>query len=177
MCDEGHRLIFDSEKCEIRKEGSGKLVPTTVRTPDNIYILNEIEKERCCLGRESESWLWNKRMGHMNFGNLVKIRKKEAIRVILEISKLVSTMCKYFLHGKQTRTEFRSKEYSTTNPLEIVHTYPCGPLRTKGLNGEHYCILFIDDYTRMIVVFFSRRNQRHSKNSKYSRRWLKTKWI
>jgi hypothetical protein len=76
MCDQGHRLIFDSEKCEIRKEGSGKLVATTVRTPNNIYILNEIGKERCCLGRENESWLWHRRMGHMNFDNLVKISKK-----------------------------------------------------------------------------------------------------
>jgi hypothetical protein len=104
MCDEGHRLIFDSENCEIRKEISRKLGPIVVRTPENIYILNEIEKERCCLGRENESWLWHKRMGHMNFDNLVNIRKKEEVREIPEISKPISTMCKHFLHGKQTRT-------------------------------------------------------------------------
>jgi hypothetical protein len=26
MCDQGHKVTFDSQKCEIRKEGSGKLV-------------------------------------------------------------------------------------------------------------------------------------------------------
>jgi hypothetical protein len=52
-CDQGHRLIFDFEKCDIRKEGSGKLVATIVRTPNNIYILNEIGKNRCFLGREN----------------------------------------------------------------------------------------------------------------------------
>jgi hypothetical protein len=57
MCDQVHRLIFDSKKCEIRKEGSGKWVATKVRTPNNIYILNEIGKEICCLGRENESCL------------------------------------------------------------------------------------------------------------------------
>ena len=82
MYDEGHRLIFDSEKCEIRKEISRKLVPIVVRTPDNIYILNEIEKERCCLGRENEIWLWHKRMGNMNFDNMVNNRKKEEVRAI-----------------------------------------------------------------------------------------------
>jgi hypothetical protein len=100
MCDQGHRLIFDSEKCEIRKEGSVKLVATTIRTPNNIYILYEIGKERCCLGKENESWLWHKRMGNMNFDNLVKINKKEAVRERPEISKLASTMCKHCLHGK-----------------------------------------------------------------------------
>jgi hypothetical protein len=100
MCDQGHRLIFDSEKCEIRKEGSGKLVATTVRTPNNIYILNEIGKEICFLGKENESWIWHRRMGHMNFDNLVKISKKEAVREMPEISKPASTMCKHCLHGK-----------------------------------------------------------------------------
>jgi hypothetical protein len=52
MCDQGHKLIFNSKKCEIRKEGSRKLVATSVRNPNNIYILNEIRKEICCLGRE-----------------------------------------------------------------------------------------------------------------------------
>jgi hypothetical protein len=85
MCDQGHRLIFDSEKCEIRKKGSGKLVATIVRNPNNIYILNEIGVERCCLGRENESWIWNIRMRHMNFDNLVKINIKEAVIEMPEI--------------------------------------------------------------------------------------------
>ena len=32
MCDQGHKLTFESERCEIRKEGSGKLVGTTAST-------------------------------------------------------------------------------------------------------------------------------------------------
>jgi len=49
--------VFDSEKCEIRKSCSGKIVATTTRTPSNIYVLNEIEKEKCCLGKEDDVWL------------------------------------------------------------------------------------------------------------------------
>jgi hypothetical protein len=63
MCDQGHTLQFDSEKCEIRKEGSGKLVATMIRTLNNIYVLNEIGKESCFLGKENESWLWHKKNG------------------------------------------------------------------------------------------------------------------
>jgi hypothetical protein len=157
MCDQGHRLMFDSEKCEIRKVGSGKLVATTVRTPSNIYVLNEIGKEICFLGKDDESWLWHRRMGHINFDNLVKISRKEAVREIPEISKPTNTLCKHCLQGKQTRTKFKSKEYSTTKPLEIVHTYLVGPTRTKGLNGEQYFMLLVDDYTRMTVVFFLKK--------------------
>jgi hypothetical protein len=80
MCDQGHKVTFDSQKCEIRKEGLGKLVATTVRTSSNIYVLSEIGNEKCCLGKEDESWLWHIRMGHMHFDNLVKVSKREAVK-------------------------------------------------------------------------------------------------
>ena len=38
-CDQGHICIFDSKKCEIRRKDSGKLVGTSMRTPSNVYIL------------------------------------------------------------------------------------------------------------------------------------------
>jgi hypothetical protein len=55
MCDQGHKVTFDSQKCEIRKEDSGKLVATATRTSSNIYVLSEIGNEECCLGKEDES--------------------------------------------------------------------------------------------------------------------------
>jgi transposase InsO family protein len=174
MCDQGHKLLFDSEKCEIRKEGSGKLVATTRRTPNNIYVLNEIGREKCCLGKENESWLWHRRMGHINFDNLVKINRKEAVKEMPEISKPTNTLCEHCLQGKQTRTKFKSKEYSTKKPLDIVHTDLCGPTRTKGLNGEQYFMLLVDDYTRMTVVFFLRKKSEAFKHFKIYKEMVET---
>jgi hypothetical protein len=37
MCDQGHKVTFDSQKCEIRKEGSGKLI-ATVRELQATYM-------------------------------------------------------------------------------------------------------------------------------------------
>jgi hypothetical protein len=80
MCYQGHTLQFDSDKCEIRKEGSCKLLAIVIRTPNNIYVFNEIGKEIFFLGKENEGWLWHKRMGHMNFDNIVKINIKEVVK-------------------------------------------------------------------------------------------------
>ena len=102
MYEQGHILIFSSKECEIRKKGSNKLVAIAARTPNNIYILNDIGKESCCLGKKDESWLWHKRTGHINFDNLVKISKKEVVREILEIAKPANAICKHCQHGKQT---------------------------------------------------------------------------
>jgi hypothetical protein len=57
ICDQGHKVTFDSQKCEIRKDGSGKLIATTTRTSSNIYVLSETGNGKCCLGKAYESWL------------------------------------------------------------------------------------------------------------------------
>jgi hypothetical protein len=64
-------------------------------------------------------------------------------------------LCKHCQQGKKTKTKFKSKEYSTKKLLEIVHTDLVGPARKKGLKGEQYCMLLVDDYTRMNCSFFS----------------------
>jgi hypothetical protein len=153
-CDQGHILIFDSQKCEIRKEGLGKLVVIAPRTPSDVYILNIEEEEKCCMSQIDESWLWHRRMGHIGFDNLIKVGKKEVVRDMPKIIKPSNSVCRHFQHGKQTRVRFKTKEYSTSKPLELVHTDLCGPTRTKSMQGEHYFILFIDDYTRMNWVYF-----------------------
>jgi hypothetical protein len=102
-------------KDEIRKEGSGILVVSAYRTLHNVYILNEIQGEKFYMGKTYESWLWHKRMGHINFDNMVKINTKQELRETPNIVKPSNTLCKQCQHGKLTRISFKSKEYSTTN--------------------------------------------------------------
>jgi hypothetical protein len=166
MCDQGHKLTFDSEKCEIRKEGSGKLVGTAARTSNKIYVLSEIGNEKCCLGKEDKIWLWHRIMGHMHFDNLVKVSKREAVRKIPQITKPGNTLCKHCQQGKQTNTRFKSKEYSTTRPVEIVHTDLVRETTTNGLKGEKYFMLLVYDYTRMTAVCFLKNKSEAFENFK-----------
>jgi hypothetical protein len=61
---------------------------------------------------------------------------------------------------------FKSKEYSMTIPLEIVHTDLVGPTKTKGLKGEKYFMLLVDDYTRMIAVCLLKNKSKAFENFK-----------
>ena len=54
MCDQGHTMLFNSKKCEIRKRKFDKIVATTSRAPYDIYILDETPKG-CFLAKEDES--------------------------------------------------------------------------------------------------------------------------
>jgi len=129
ICDKGHYMIFYSLNCQIRYVKTNRLVGTTTRTPSNIYILDE-NKEDCYLGNEDENWLWHKRLGNINFEILIQLNKKEAIRDLPFIKNLIISICKQCQHGKQTRVKFKTKEYSTTKPLELILD-ACGPMRTK----------------------------------------------
>jgi hypothetical protein len=79
MCDQVHKVTFDSQKCEIREKFSRKLIAIAARTSSNIYVLSEIGNEKCCLRKEDESCLY-RRMGHIHFDKLLKVNKKEAFR-------------------------------------------------------------------------------------------------
>ena len=153
------------------------MVAIAARTSSNIYVLRKIGNEKCCLGKEAESWLWHRRMGHMHFDNLVKVSKREAVREIPQITKPTNTLCKHCQQGKQTKTRFKSKEHSTIRPLEIVHTDLVGPTTTKGLKVEKYFMLLVDDYTRMTTIFFLRNKSEAFENFKVYKEMVENEWI
>ena len=38
--------------------------------------------------------------------------------------------------------------------MDIIHVDLCGPTRNQALQGERYFVLFVDDYTRMMWIYF-----------------------
>ena len=80
--------------------------------------------------------------------------------------KPTNTLCKHCQQGKKTKTRFKSEEYSTTRPLEIVHTDLVGPTTTKGLKVEKYFMLLVDDYTIMTAVCFLKNKSEAFENFK-----------
>jgi hypothetical protein len=154
-CDQGHILTFDSQKCEIRKKDIGKLVAVAPRTSINVYIL------------DIEIWLWHRNLGHLSFGNLIKSNKKEAVRDLPKVIKPLDLICKHCQIGKQTRVRFKTKENCITNPLDLIHTYLCGPTRMKRNYGDIYLMLIVDDYTRLTWGFFFKEKLEPLRNLKY----------
>lgn len=70
-------------------------------------------------------------MRYINFENIIKVRKKGYARHIPQIIKPTSTFCDECQREKQTKVSFKTKEYSTTRQLELVHTDGVGLLGHK----------------------------------------------
>ena len=87
----------------------------------------------------------------------MKISQKIVVKVLLNISNPTNNICKSCQLGKQPRTSFKTKEHSTSRPLELVQIDLCDPTRTQTLQGERYFMLFIDDYTRMVCVTYIKK--------------------
>ena len=104
------------------------------------------------------------KVGHIGFGNIAKIRTKEVVRDLPKIIVPLNSVCIYCQHGKQSRASFKMKEHMTSHLMEIIPTDLCGPTKTKILQGDHYFMFLIDDYTRMTwVAFFKEKSEAFEK--------------
>ena len=53
-----------------------------------------------------------------------------------------------------TKSSFKRKTYTSNEVLELVHTDLCGPIKVKSCKGGMYIMLFVDDYSGMMIVMF-----------------------
>jgi hypothetical protein len=140
--------------CNKKCVNLGQVVAKGIRIDNNVYVLKQ-DREECHLRKHDEIWLWHKRLGHLNFDHLIKIKHIEAIKGIPRISKPQDFLCKPCQVGKLTRTQFKSKSStSTKKPLQFVHMDLCVPSRQEGMGKENYFMLIIDDYSRLTWVSF-----------------------
>ncbi|KAL1352527.1 hypothetical protein AAHE18_06G173600 [Arachis hypogaea] len=97
--------------------------------------------------------------GHVRFGDesKVKINDKGTILFELKNGKLGTKkmLCEACLLGKHSRKSFPKQSKSrATKPLQLIHTDVCGPIKPLSLGKSVYFLLFIDDYSRKIWVYF-----------------------
>ena len=82
-------------------------------------------------------------MCHVNFDNLVKIRKFRKVKGIPNIKKPEVGLWKNCQIGKMGKTSFKSKNYQYEDILEIVHTNLCVPIGVESYTREKLFLSFL----------------------------------
>lgn len=95
-------------------------------------------------------------MCHLNFDNLVTIRKNRRARGIKNLKKIEMAIWKQCQIGKMGKTSFKRKNYNIVEFFQLVHINLCGPIGTKSHIGDKNFFLFLDDYYRMMIVMYLR---------------------
>jgi hypothetical protein len=78
ICEKKCEVTFTAKNCKINIVNTGELLAKGVRTKNNVYVLKE-DKEKCHLTKIDESWLWKKRIGHLNFDHIVKLNNEGVV--------------------------------------------------------------------------------------------------
>ena len=105
----------------------------------------------------SKSYLWHLRLGHIGYGGLEAIVKKNLADGLDIGSAKQWELCGGCALGKQTRVQFQSATTDRAKTLlEFVHSDVCGPMRTSTFGGMRYFVTFIDDKSRYCAVYLMR---------------------
>jgi len=81
FCDKGYKVNFETNKCKISNETSGKVLFTGKRV-NNIYLLDimhNFSENECLLSKGDESWIWHRRLAHIHTNNLNKLKSKDLV--------------------------------------------------------------------------------------------------
>ncbi|GJV00285.1 retrovirus-related pol polyprotein from transposon TNT 1-94 [Tanacetum coccineum] len=117
----------------------------------------------CLLTKASstKSWLWHRRLNHLNFGTLNELARNNLVRGLPMLKYNKDHLCPSCQLGKSKKASHPLKTVNTN--IEVLHTLHmdlCGPMRTESINGKKYVLVIVDDYTRFgwrVLVFLMKR--------------------
>ncbi|GJW31743.1 retrovirus-related pol polyprotein from transposon TNT 1-94 [Tanacetum coccineum] len=159
FCDADLEVAFWKNTCFIRNLEGVDLLSWSRDT--NLYIisLDDMLKSSpiCLLSKASKtkSWLWHRRLSHLNFGTLNKLAKDGLARGIPRLKFQKDHLCSACALGKSKKSSHQPKAEDTNQEkLYLLHMDLCGPMRVASINGKRYILVIVNDYSRFTWVRF-----------------------
>nr|GEU87954.1 integrase, catalytic region, zinc finger, CCHC-type, peptidase aspartic, catalytic [Tanacetum cinerariifolium] len=141
FCGADLEVAFQKNTCFIRDlEG----VDLILRSRDtNLYIISldvMLKSSPICLlskASKTKSWLWQRRLSHLNFSTLNKLAKDGLARGILRLKFQKDHLCSACALGKSKKSSHKPKAEDTNQEkLYLFHMDLCGPMRVDSINGK-----------------------------------------
>ncbi|GJZ42032.1 integrase, catalytic region, zinc finger, CCHC-type containing protein, partial [Tanacetum coccineum] len=90
---------------------------------------------------KTKSWLWHRRLSHLNFGTLNKLAKDGLARGIPKLKFQKDHLCSAYALGKSKKSSHQLKAEDTNQEkLYLLHMDLCGPMRVESINGKKYIL-------------------------------------
>ena len=109
LCDKGYNITFEPELCLIIDSKSSETV-LVGKLVNNVYMLNVsciTYSMNCLLTRNDESWLWHRRLAHINIHHLNRLASKEIVVGLPKLKFERDKLCEAWQKGKQTKSSFK----------------------------------------------------------------------
>ncbi|GJX35855.1 retrovirus-related pol polyprotein from transposon TNT 1-94 [Tanacetum coccineum] len=161
FCDSDLEVAFRKHTCFVRDIKGTYILKGSRGT--NLYTISIDEMMKsspiCLLSKasKSKSWLWHRRLNHLNFGTINDLARKDLVRGLPRLKFEKDHLCSACQLGKSKKFSHRPKSENTN--MEVLHTLHmdlCGPMRVQSIKGKKYILVIVDDYSRFTWVKFLR---------------------
>nr|GEU70940.1 copia protein [Tanacetum cinerariifolium] len=156
MCYEdyviGDSVIFRKHSCYVRDTYGVELIQGsrgsnlyTISIEDMlksspIYLLSKASRNK--------SWLWHRRLNHLNFGTINDLVIKDLVRGLPRLKFEKDHLCSACQLGKSKKHTHQPKAENTNlKVLNTLHMDLCRPMRVQTINGKKYILVIINDYS------------------------------
>ncbi|KAE8706195.1 hypothetical protein F3Y22_tig00110403pilonHSYRG00175 [Hibiscus syriacus] len=123
LVGKGYDIHMNNYNLSIKNDKSNFIVKVSISN-NRMFLINIQDDVAKCLKAcyKDASWLWHLRFGHLNFGGLELLSKKEMVKGLPRINH-PDQLCEWCLVGKQFRKSFpKESETRAKKPLELIHT-------------------------------------------------------
>ncbi|GKA46846.1 retrovirus-related pol polyprotein from transposon TNT 1-94 [Tanacetum coccineum] len=157
FCDSDLEVAFRKHSCYVRDTDGVELIKGS--RGSNLYTISVEDMMKsspiCLLSKASKnkSWLWHRRLNHLNFGTINDLARKDLVRGLPRLKFEKDHLCSACQLGKSKKhTHTPKAENTNLEVLNTLHMDLCGLMRVQTINGKKYILDIVDDYSRFTWV-------------------------
>ena len=141
-------VTFKKNKNELINKNGTKF---NIFVHNRLYYLMSItnKSEDSCQGCYNIN-TWHRILGHCTNDDIRKLPNVVKGMKIKEKNK----NCEIFIQGKFSQSRNRQPDRHAASTFELIHTDLAGPIEPADINGHRYAIMFTDDFSGAIFVYF-----------------------
>ncbi|GJU63787.1 retrovirus-related pol polyprotein from transposon TNT 1-94 [Tanacetum coccineum] len=152
-CRKHSCYVRDTDGVELIKHSRGS----------NLYTISVKDMTKssliCLLSKASKnkSWLWHRRLNHLNFGTINDLARKDLVRGLPRLKFEKDHLCFACQLGKSKKHTYTPKAENTNlEVLNTLHIDLCRLMPVQTINEKKYILVIVDDYSRFTWVKFLR---------------------
>nr|GEW35097.1 retrovirus-related Pol polyprotein from transposon TNT 1-94 [Tanacetum cinerariifolium] len=157
FCDSNLEVAFRQHTYFIRNTEGVDLL--TGSRGNNLYALSlgdMMASSPICLlsmASKTKSWLWHRRLFHLNFGSLNHLARHNLARGLPKLKFVKDHLCSACAMGKSKKKTHKHKSEDTDQEkLYLLHMDLYGLMCVASVNEKKYILVIVDDYSRFTWV-------------------------
>ncbi|GJY24393.1 retrovirus-related pol polyprotein from transposon TNT 1-94 [Tanacetum coccineum] len=161
FCDSDLEVAFRKHSCYVRDTDGVELIKGS--RGSNLYTISVEDMMKssliCLLSKASKnkSWLWHRRLNHMNFGTINDLARKDLVRGLPRLKFEKDHLYSACQLGKSKKHTHKPKTENTNlEVLNTLHMDLYGSMRVQTINGKKYILVIVDDFSQFTWVKFLR---------------------